>query len=120
MKLLRIVAAAAVAFLLSGQIPATAAPAPHHAYRNFKTAIYIPVNITMRLSDPAEFNREFARVSSQLDFDKVYIEGYRGRTFATDAQLDTVKHEFQSKGIETAGGVTFDAGSSGGQVNTLD
>lgn len=121
MKLLRIVAAAAAAFLLSGPIPATAAlAAPHHAYHHFKTAIYIPVGVTIRLSDPAEFNREFARVSSQLDFDKVYIEGYRGRTFATDAQLETVKHEFQSKGIETAGGVTFDAGSSGGQFNTLD
>jgi len=120
-KALSIVAAVAAAFLFSSQVPAGAAPAaPHHAYRNFKAAIYIPVSVTIRLSDPAEFNREFARVSSQLDFDKVYIEGYRGRTFATDAQLETVKHEFQSKGIETAGGVTFDAGSSGGQFNTLD
>src|SRR5690348_924320 len=90
------------------------------AYKNFRVAIYIPVGVTIRLADPAEFNREFARVSSQLGFDKVYIEGYRGRTFATDAQLATVKREFQSKGIETAGGVTFDAGSSGGQFNTLD
>jgi hypothetical protein len=90
------------------------------AYKNFRVAIYIPVGVTIRLSDPAEFNREFARVSSQLAFDKVYVEGYRGRTFATDAQIDTVKREFQSKGIETAGGVTFDAGSSGGQFNTLD
>ena len=60
-------------------------------YKNFRVAIYIPVGVTIRLADPAEFNREFARVSSQLDFDKVYIEGYRGRTFATDAQLETVK-----------------------------
>src|SRR5947209_8577519 len=89
-------------------------------YKNFRVAIYIPVGVTIRLADPAEFNREFARVSSQLAFDKVYIEGYRGRTFATDAQLELVKREFQSKGIETAGGVTFDAGSSGGQFNTLD
>ena len=89
-------------------------------YKNFRVAIYIPVGVTIRLADPAEFNREFARVSSQLDFDKVYIEGYRGRTFATDAQLETVKRQFQSRGIQTEGGVTFDAGSSGGQFNTLD
>ena len=90
------------------------------AYKNFRAAIYIPVGVTIRLANPAEFNREFARVSSQLNFDKVYIEGYRGRTFATDTQIETVKREFQSKGIQTAGGVTFDAGASGGQFNTLD
>lgn len=121
MKVLRIVAAVAAAFLFSIQSPVNAAPAAaHHAYRNFKVAIYIPVGVTKRLADPAEFNREFARVSSQLNFDRVYIEGYRSRVFATDAELETVKHEFQSKGIETAGGVTYDAGSSGGQFNTLD
>jgi hypothetical protein len=116
MRLQRIVTVL-VAVIMFG---ASAVSAQAGAYRNFRVAIYVPVGVTIRLADPAEFNREFARVSSQLGFDKVYIEGYRGRTFATDTQVEAVKRAFQSKGIATAGGVTFDAGSSGGQFNTLD
>src|SRR5207302_1659008 len=91
------------------------------AYRNFCAAIYIPVNSTKRLADPAAFAREFARVSSQLKFDKVYIEAYRNREFATDAELETVKREFQAKGIQTSGGITLAAGGwPGGQFGTFD
>ena len=97
-----------------------AAPADAGAYRNFRVAIYIPVGATKKLADPAEFEREFARVSSQLKFDKVYIEAYRDRVFATDAELDTVKREFAAKGIETSGGITLAAGGSGGQFGTFD
>ena len=71
------------------------------AYKNFRAAIYIPVNSTKRLADPAAFAREFARVSSQLKFDKVYIEAYRDRAFATDAELEAVKRQFQAKDIQT-------------------
>ena len=97
---------------------ATAADAG--AYKNFRAAIYIPVSATKKLADPAEFEREFVRVSSQLKFDKVYIEAYRDRQFATDAQLETVKREFQVKGILTSGGITLAAGGSGGQFGTFD
>jgi hypothetical protein len=91
------------------------------AYKNFRVAIYIPVNSTKRLANPVAFEREFARVSSQLKFDKVYIEAYRDREFATDAELETVKREFQAKGIQTSGGVTLAAGGwPGGQFGTFD
>ncbi|MGN6848985.1 MAG: hypothetical protein ACTHJK_05865 [Sphingomicrobium sp.] len=90
------------------------------AYKSFRAAIYITVGDTKRLADPATFNRDFARVSSQLKFDKVYIEAYRDHLFATDAELDTVKREFQAKGIETSGGITLAAGGSGGQFGTFD
>jgi hypothetical protein len=90
------------------------------AYRNFRAAIYIPVGSTKRLADPAAFAREFARVSSQLKFDKVYIEAYRDRVTATDAELEAVKRAFQAKGIQTSGGITLAAGGSGGQFGTFD
>ena len=91
------------------------------AYKNFRAAIYIPVNSTKRLADPAAFAREFARVSSQLKFDKVYIEAYRDRAFATDAELEAVKRQFQAKDIQTSGGVTLAAGGwPGGQFGTFD
>ena len=114
MRLLRIVAVFLSLACLLG------APAEAGAYRNFRAAIYIPVGATKKLADPAEFEREFARVSSQLKFDKVYIEAYRDRVFATDAELDTVKREFAAKGVQTSGGITLAAGGSGGQFGTFD
>src|SRR5438445_11557229 len=105
MRLQRIVGILAILFSFAGAQAAHAA-----AYRNFRAAIYIPVNGTKRLADPAAFEREFARVSSQLKFDKVYIEAYRNREFATDAELDAVKRALQAKGIQTSGGITLAAG----------
>lgn len=90
------------------------------AYKNFRAAIYITVGDTKRLADPATFERQFARVSSQLKFDKVYIEAYRDRVFASDSELEAVKRAFQAKGIETSGGITLAAGGSGGQFGTFD
>lgn len=90
------------------------------AYRHFRAAIYVTVGDTKRLADPSIFEKQFARVSSQLNFDKVYIEAYRDRKFATDAELETVKREFQAKGIQTSGGITLAAGGAGGQFGTFD
>jgi hypothetical protein len=97
-----------------------AAAADAAAYKNFRAAIYIPVGATKKLADPATFQKQFKRVSSQLDFDKVYIEAYRDRVFATDAELEAVKRAFEAKGIQTSGGITLAAGGSGGQFGTFD
>ena len=116
MRLQRIISALALMCLTAFGQSAEAA-----AYKNFRAAIYIPVNSTKRLADPAAFAREFARVSSQLKFDKVYIEAYRDRAFATDAELEAVKRQFQAKDIQTSGGVTLAAGGwPGGQFGTFD
>ena len=116
MRLKRIICAlASMCLVVLGQSAQAA------AYKNFRAAIYIPVNSTKRLADPAVFAREFARVSSQLKFDKVYIEAYRDRAFATDAELEAVKRQFQAKDIQTSGGVTLAAGGwPGGQFGTFD
>jgi hypothetical protein len=98
---------------------AVAAPQAGH-YKHFRTAIYIPVNVTRSLADPALFEHQFARVMSQVPFDKVYIETYRDNSFATDAQVETVKRAFLAKGIEVAGGVTMAAGGFNGQFMTFD
>jgi hypothetical protein len=108
------------AAVLLALICVIATPVEAQSYRNFRAAIYITVGDTKRLADPATFNRDFARVSSQLKFDKVYIEAYRNHLFATDVELDTVKREFQAKGIQTSGGITLAAGGSGGQFGTFD
>lgn len=114
-RLQRIIVLIATLLLVGGAEGAQAA-----AYKNFRAAIYITVHDTKRLANAATFERDFARVSSQLHFDKVYIEGYRDRVFASDAELETVKHEFQAKGVQTSGGITLAAGGSGGQFGTFD
>ena len=115
MSIQRLVAAIAALVFVAFSTAADAG-----VYRNFRAAIYITVGDTKKLANPAEFDREFGRVSSQLKFDKVYIEAYRNHEFATDAELDAVKHEFQAKGIGTSGGITLAAGGSGGQFGTFD
>jgi hypothetical protein len=117
--------AALGALAMFGAAPAPAqpsAPPTAHApaYRNFRAAIYVTVADTKRLADRGTFDRQFARVSSQLRFDKVYIEAYRDHLFATDEELDRVKSYFREKGIQTSGGITLAAGGSGGQFGTFD
>jgi hypothetical protein len=103
--------------------PAPAAPAAQwndNGYRNFDVAIYVTVRDTIRLADPATFAVDFARVSSQLHFDHVYIEAYRDGVFASDAQIAAVKKAFEAKGIRVSGGITLAKGGSGGQFGTFD
>jgi len=122
----RALAALAMLVLISGAAPAlraqprSAAPPAAGAYRHFRAAIYLTVSDTRRLADRAAFDREFARVSSQLRFDKVYVEAYRDHVFATDEELERVKSWFRERGIEVAGGITLAAGGQGGQFGTFD
>lgn len=97
-----------------------AAAAAAGKYQSFKVAIYVIVNSTKMLADPAEREREWDRVSRQVKFDKVYIEVYRDGTFATDDEIETVKKFFESKGIEVAGGVTLASGGNNAQFGTFD
>jgi len=90
------------------------------AYRNFRAAIYIPVETTRRLADAKVREQEYRRMAAQLRFDKVYIETYRSGRFAEDAQLEAVKRFFLDHGIQVAGGIAYSAPATNGQFNTLD
>src|SRR3990170_3727778 len=122
MALTRVLRVLAIAALFLAPVAATAAAAQARptVHRHFKTAIYIAVGDVKQLADRAVFDREFNRASSQLRFDKVWIEAYRDRVFATDAELEQVKRWFHEKGVETAGGITLAAGGEGGQFGTFD
>lgn len=89
-------------------------------YQNFRVAIYVVVNATQTLANPNEFARAYERVSRQLKFDKVYIEVYRDRRFASDDQIEAVKKFFHDKGVAVAGGITLAAGGQNGQFGTFD
>ena len=106
--------------LIAASVAGTTTPSAAGQYRNFRAAIYVTASSTKELADPTVFEQQFGRASRQLKFDKVYVEVYRNRLFATDAEIETVKKEFEAKGIVVSGGVTLAAGGTGGQFGTFD
>ena len=114
------VATGSLGLVMPQPVHAAAQAAKPGHYQHFKTAIYIPVNVTRQLADPKVFEHQYARAMSQVPFDKVYIETYRDLHFASDAEIDAVKRQFQAKGVEVAGGVTLAAGGFNGQFMTFD
>jgi len=90
------------------------------AYRNFKVAIYIAVGTTRELANPRTLQEQYSRITSQLRFDKVYLEAYRNGQFADEASLEAIKKFFTERGIAVSGGVTLAAGGHGGQFGTFD
>jgi hypothetical protein len=114
-------AGACLALLAFAAPVAADMPAGHPGhYKNFDVAVYVTVDATKRMADPATQEREFDRVMSQVKFDKVYIEDYRDGQFASDAQVAAAKKFFESKGIAVSGGITLAAGQRGGQFVTFD
>ena len=67
------------------------------------------------LAPETPLERQYARVASQLKFDKVYLEVYRNGQFADQASLAKIKKFFAAHGIAVSGGVTLAAGGHGGQ-----
>jgi hypothetical protein len=96
------------------------ATASTHRYENFRVAVYVTVDSTIALADPKTREREFNRVKGQLHIDKIYLEVYRNRQFATDAQIEAVKHFFSQQGVQVSGGITLAAGGRNGQFGTFD
>jgi len=88
-------------------------------YTNFTVAIYIPVSVVRSLDNPETLSNQWARISSQLKVDKVYIEAQRDRTLASDETLDRVKQFFVDRGVQTAGGMAASDGSLGGQFKSF-
>jgi hypothetical protein len=109
--------AAACGLLAAG--PALAAPA-QRPYRNFSVAIYIPVFSTRQLADPKVLRRQFERIWSQVHFNKVYLEDYRGGVFADPASLDRIASFFRARGITVDGGITLTAPDDEGLFSSFD
>lgn len=103
--------------LLFALADARAAPS---AYDNFKVAIYVPVGAIQAMREPAAREAQYSRISSQLKFDKVYLETFRGGEFVDEATLEAVKKFFLSHGVAVAAGIAYSGPERGGQFTTLD
>ena len=98
--------------------PAGAAQRP---YRNFSVAVYIPVTSTRQLANPQTLHRQFARIWSQVHFNKVYLEVYRDQVFADPGSLARISAFFRRRGITVDGGITLFAGRNRyNQFNSFD
>lgn len=99
----------------------TAPAAPvQRPFRNFGVAIYIPVASTRQLADPQVLRQQFARIWSQIHFNKVYLEDYRGGVFADPASLDRIAAFFRARGITVDGGITLTAPDVHGLFSSFD
>jgi hypothetical protein len=91
-------------------------------YANFEVSVYIVVNTTRQLAqNPANLEAAWQHITNQVKVDKVYIESQRGRTMATDEEIETVKKFFVDHGVKVAGGTTMSDGSypGGGQFKSF-
>ena len=123
MTIRRAVAVAALLLAMSSAPLAAQVPAAMAApvrYANFRVSVYVTVGDVHALADRATFDRQFARVTSQVHIDRVYVEAYRDGDFATDDELERVKSYFHERAIETSGGITLAAGGRNGQFATFD
>ncbi len=101
--LLACVLAVGFASKAAGQ-EAVAAPA---ANKNFKVAVYIPVNIVERMSNRQYLESTWKQISAGVKVNKVYIETYRSREMASGRLIESVKKFFLDRGVEVAGGIAY-------------
>jgi hypothetical protein len=83
------------------------------AQEPFKTAVYIPVGVVLKMRDRAWLESSWAQISGQVHVDKVYIETYRSRVLADGPLIEEVKAFFKSKGVEVAGGICYSDSDNG-------
>src|SRR5690606_2988690 len=75
-------------------------------YKNFSVAIYCPVNDLIDITDFNEFSKRFAWIEKHVKVNKVYLETYRSGMMIDSEQMKRIRDFFQSRGIETSGGIT--------------
>lgn len=86
---------------------------PVEAQQPFKTVVYIPVQITLKMKDHPWLESSWATIRSQLHVDKVYLETYRSRQLADEALVADIKKFFQAQGVEVSGAICFSDDDNG-------
>ncbi|MCQ2111431.1 MAG: hypothetical protein MJY79_08060 [Bacteroidaceae bacterium] len=79
-------------------------------YENFRTTAYVMVGTVNRMSDQAFLDQAWEDYSKNLALDKVYLEVFRDGIFVNEDALKKAIKFFKSKGVEVAGGVTYNNG----------
>jgi hypothetical protein len=105
-------AALGIALVCSGSV-AWAQTAEH--YQNFSSAIFVAIDEMHRMAaDPKYMQESFDLIHSSIKFNKVWLETYRTNQEISEADVRKVKQFFESKGIQTSGGMMADLGGPPG------
>nr|PZN68500.1 MAG: hypothetical protein DIU62_04735 [Pseudomonadota bacterium] len=78
-----------------------------HAWENFEVAVYARAQEVVRMEDREWLEREWQRISSAVQVDKVYLEVHRDGHVPSDAALEAARAFFAERGVKTAGGITY-------------
>ncbi len=81
-------------------------------YKNFKVAVYSRAYETAKMGDNNWIEPIWEEVSRQVKVDKIYLETHRDLLIVDEATLLKAKKFFESRGIETAGGITLTVNES--------
>ena len=104
--------ALSLALLMVVSLPPAAQTAPA-VKPGFKTVIYIPVDVTLKMRDRGWLESSWVQVTSQLHVDKVYLETYRSRKLADPDLVAGIKQFFTTKGVEVSGAICFSDDDNG-------
>jgi len=81
-------------------------------YKNFKVAVYSRAYETVKMGDNNWIEPIWNEISRQVKVDKIYLETHRDLLVVDEATLMKAKAFFESRGIETAGGITLTVNES--------
>jgi len=76
-------------------------------YKNFGVAVYSRAYETAKMGDNNWIEPIWDEISRQVKVDKIYLETHRDLLIVDEATLMKAKLFFESRGIETAGGITL-------------
>jgi hypothetical protein len=76
-------------------------------YKNFKVAIYSRVYEVQEMKDLEALKKKFEIMQRDIKPDKIYLETHRDMVVAGEETVTKAKQFFESRGLETAGGITL-------------
>ncbi len=74
-------------------------------YKNFELVVYFVAGGTKHTTDK-KLREEIEFFKKYMRIDKVYLEPFRGESYASDEQIALCKKAFEDNGIKVAGGIT--------------
>lgn len=74
-------------------------------YKNFKLATYFVAQATANITEE-ELQKQLDWFKKHMRLDKIYLEPFRGNSFASEEQVLMCKRVIERNGIEVSGGIT--------------
>lgn len=81
-------------------------------YKNFRVAVYSRAYETAKMGDPNYLEPIWDEISRQVHVDKIYLETHRDLLIVDEETLLKAKKFFESRNIQTAGGITLTVNES--------